>query len=73
MFKTAAQVTLAGAAGLLVMKFLGLLVVPVVGIVLGVFSMLFKVALVIVVGYVVLSLFKRFRDGNDDEVEVEVE
>ncbi len=59
------QVALAGFSGVVLWKVLGALVLPIVGMVL-------KFALIMAVGYAVLTLFKRYRTGStasdgDDE------
>ena len=56
------QVALAGFSGVVLWKMLGTFVLPMVGMVL-------KFALVMAVGYTVLTLFKRYRTngGTPDE------
>jgi hypothetical protein len=77
MVKMAAQVTAAGIAGVLALKVVGFLVFPIIGLVFGVLGLLFKIALVMAVGYFVLELLKRVRGdeevAEDVEIEVEVE
>jgi hypothetical protein len=67
MMRMVAQLSVAGIAGVLLIKLLGALMFPAIGIVIGILSMLFKIALVMIVGYVILSLIKRFRRSDDDE------
>ncbi len=67
MMRMVAQLSVAGVAGVLVMKLLGALMLPAIGILMGILSMLFKIALAMIVGYVVLSLIKRFRRSPEEE------
>ncbi len=73
MMKYAAQVTAVGLAGLVALKVAALLVFPIVGLVIGLLGLFLKIALVIFVGYFVLSLIKRLRGEDEVETEVEVE
>ena len=52
------QVALAGFSGVVLWKVLGILVLPMVGLVL-------KLALIMAVGYAILTLFKRYRTTED--------
>lgn len=67
MMRMVAQLSVAGIAGVLLIKLLGALMFPAIGIIMGILSMLFKIALLMIVGYVILSLIKRFRRSDDDE------
>ena len=57
--KTLGQVALAGFSGVVLWKVLGLLVLPLLGVVL-------KLALIMAIGYAVLTLFKRYRTNARD-------
>jgi NADH:ubiquinone oxidoreductase subunit 4 (subunit M) len=72
MMKMAAQVTVAGLAGVVALK----LIFPIVGFVIAILGLLLKIGLVMAVGYFVLELFKRVRGGDcaeEEEIEVEIE
>lgn len=54
------QVALAGLSGVILWKVLGILLLPMVGALL-------KLALIMLVGYAVLTLFKRRRCETEDD------
>lgn len=78
MMKTAAQLTAAGLAGIVILKVTGLFVVPMIGFIVGILGLALKIVLVMAVGYFVLSLLRKNRgeeeddDGESDEIEIEV-
>lgn len=53
-----AQLTLAGIAGILALKVLGVLLLPILGLAVGIFALALKVALVLAVGWFVLRLLR---------------
>jgi hypothetical protein len=59
--KMVAQLALAGLAGFVTLKLLGWLVLPILGLTVGIFGFLFKVVIVVLVGWIVLRLFRRER------------
>lgn len=78
MIKTAAQLTAAGLAGIVVVKVSGLFVLPMIGLIVGILGLALKIAFVMAVGYFVLSLLKKNRgededEGGEAEIEIEVE
>ena len=56
------QFFIAGVAGILGLKILGALVLPLIGLVFGFLGMLVKFALIAAVIFFVLSFFKRRRE-----------
>ncbi len=54
-----AQVTVAGVASIILLKLIATFLLPLLGIVMGFFALMFKVALVVLVGYLVYSFFRR--------------
>ncbi|MFQ5538588.1 MAG: hypothetical protein ACE5GJ_14180 [Gemmatimonadota bacterium] len=59
--RTFATITVAGIAGLVLLKLLGVVVLPLLALFLGVIALTVKLAVVAAVGYFVYSLFKRAR------------
>lgn len=62
--KTLAQVTVVGFSGVVLFKLAGALFFPMFGALMAVLGLLFKFALIMMVGYLVLTLFKRMRCGS---------
>ena len=69
MMKYAAQVTAVGLAGIVALKVAALFVFPIVGLVIGLLGLFLKIAMVMAVGYFVLSLIKRYRGAEEVEIE----
>lgn len=70
--RTLAQVTVVGFSGVVLFKLAGALFFPMFGVLTAVLGLLFKLAMIMVVGYLVLTLFKRMRCGwnqHEDENE----
>jgi len=53
-----AQLALAGIAGIVALKVLGVLVLPILGLAVGIFALALKVLLVLAVGWFVLRLLR---------------
>ncbi|NIP57444.1 MAG: hypothetical protein GWO00_05440 [Gemmatimonadetes bacterium] len=53
-----AQLALAGIAGILALKVLGILVLPILGLAVGIFAVALKALLVLAVGWFVLRLLR---------------
>lgn len=56
--KTFAQLAIAGVAGILALKILGGLLLPLLGLAAGIFALAFKLMLVVVVGWFVLRMLR---------------
>lgn len=54
-----AQVTVAGVVSIILLKLIAMFLLPLLGIAMGFFALMFKVALVVLVGYLVYSFFRR--------------
>jgi hypothetical protein len=59
--KTFATLTVAGVAGLLVLKLLAAVVLPVLGVAFGLLAFVVKLAVIIALGYFVYSVLKKAR------------
>jgi len=66
-----AQVTVAGVASIILLKLIATFLLPLLGIVMGFFALMFKVALVALVGYLVYSFFRRRKCCEAEEEEEE--
>ena len=61
------QVALAGFSAVVLWNLLETVLSSAFGLLLGALALLFKVALMVMIGYAVLSLFKRGRKERDDD------
>ena len=61
------QVALAGFSAVVLWKVLGIVYSPMLGLLLGALTVLFKVAMMTVIGYAILSLFKHCRQVRDND------
>ena len=61
------QVALAGFSAVVLWKVLGVVFSPVLGLLLGALTILFKVAMMTAIGYAILSMFKRRRAVREDD------
>ena len=59
--KTFATLTVAGVAGLLVLKLLAAVVLPVLGLAFGLLALIVKLAVIAALGYFVYSVLKKGR------------
>lgn len=60
--KTFAALTVAGVAGLVVLKLLAALLLPILGLLFGLVAMTMKLALIAALGFFVYSIIKRGRN-----------
>jgi hypothetical protein len=63
--RTFGAVLLAGGVGFLSLKLLGGLVLPLLGLTLGFMGMLLKIAIIVAIGYFVLTLLRGRRRRQD--------
>jgi hypothetical protein len=62
-----AQVTVAGVASIILLKLIATLLLPFLGWVVGFIVLMFKVALVVLVGYLVFSFFRRRKCRTEED------
>lgn len=60
--KTFAALTVAGVAGLVVLKLLAALLLPILGLLFGLVALTMKLALIAALGFFVYSMIKRGRN-----------
>ena len=63
--KTFAAVTVSGVAGVVLFKLLATLLVPLLGMFLGLLAMTVKFAVIAAVGFFVYSMFKRRKEAAE--------
>ena len=61
-------ISIAGATGLVVLKLLAMIMFPLIAVIVGLFAMTVKFALIAAVVFFFFTLFRRFREKREAEV-----